>query len=128
MGPLLSPSAAPRMGSIEGLGWRRIGAEAGALDRLGYIDIAFERGDGRRCRRVGQEDGGEEGIGHSGKIERAVECLAGDDLLRVEVVKVPIAVIVELGAVVGGAALDLVLVAEASRPAEQRCERERRRA
>ena len=49
----------------------RAAADAGAADRLGYVELVVKRGDRCGVGRIGQEDGGEEGIADAGPVERA---------------------------------------------------------
>ena len=71
----------------------------------------------------GRKISGKEWVGYAGKVERAVQGCATRDLLRLHILEVPIMIAVELRGGVPTAAWVVVLVAKATRPAQQRRDR-----
>ncbi len=83
-------------GDVDGVFGRGVAAEAGAVDGLGDVQLAVQRGEGGGGGRVGKEDGGEEGVADAGPLEGAVEGGAAGDLLGSDVLGLAADVGVEL--------------------------------
>ena len=119
IGPLLLPSAAPRMGISLRFRRRRIRVEAQALDRLGDIELLFKRGDLSPSPASQAENRGKERIAHASPVERPGHRLAARDFFRRQVLSVAVAIGVELRIGERSASGVFVLVAKAARPTEQ---------